>query len=149
MPTAINSGSRSGDPQAFSKLIRAFAEKTKVKAELVVKQIGFDLYGRIIAATPVDTGRARSAWNIALNRADLSIPGIPASPPAGMNSDQSAQLTGVFTVFKFGDTIYITNNLPYAEPLENGHSHQAPAGMARTSLLATEANLRALVGAIK
>ena len=28
-----------------------------------------------------------------------------------------------------GDAIYITNNLPYAQVLENGHSQQAPTGM--------------------
>jgi hypothetical protein len=26
-------------------------------------------------------------------------------------------------------TIYFTNNLPYAQALENGHSNQAPGGM--------------------
>ena len=28
-----------------------------------------------------------------------------------------------------GDVIYLTNNLPYAVPLEEGYSKQAPAGM--------------------
>lgn len=32
---------------------------------------------------------------------------------------------------KLGDTAYLVNNLPYAVPLEYGHSSQAPAGMVR------------------
>lgn len=33
-----------------------------------------------------------------------------------------------------GQTAYIVNNLPYAVPLEYGHSQQAPGGMARITL---------------
>ncbi len=33
-----------------------------------------------------------------------------------------------------GQTAYIVNNLPYAVPLEYGHSKQAPGGMVRTTL---------------
>jgi hypothetical protein len=36
----------------------------------------------------------------------------------------------VLEVFRVGQsTIYFTNNLPYAQALENGHSNQAPGGM--------------------
>jgi hypothetical protein len=33
-----------------------------------------------------------------------------------------------------GHTIYIVNNLPYANALENGHSKQAPSGMVKVTL---------------
>jgi hypothetical protein len=33
-----------------------------------------------------------------------------------------------------GQTAYIVNNLPYAAPLEYGHSKQAPGGMVRITL---------------
>jgi hypothetical protein len=36
--------------------------------------------------------------------------------------------------FKAGDTAYITNSLPYAIPLEFGHSQQAPGGMVRITV---------------
>jgi hypothetical protein len=32
-------------------------------------------------------------------------------------------------------TIWLMNNLPYAQPLEYGHSSQAPAGMVRISVI--------------
>ena len=35
---------------------------------------------------------------------------------------------------KLGDTAYLVNNLPYAVPLEYGHSSQAPAGMVRVTI---------------
>jgi nitroimidazol reductase NimA-like FMN-containing flavoprotein (pyridoxamine 5'-phosphate oxidase superfamily) len=33
-----------------------------------------------------------------------------------------------------GQTAYLVNNLPYAVPLEYGHSKQAPGGMVRITL---------------
>ncbi|NTX09022.1 hypothetical protein, partial [Myxococcus sp. CA040A] len=35
---------------------------------------------------------------------------------------------------KLGDTVYVTNNLPYARRLEFGHSAQAPRGMVRVTV---------------
>jgi hypothetical protein len=36
---------------------------------------------------------------------------------------------------KCGPPIYIVNNLPYAIPLEYGHSSQAPQGMVRLAAI--------------
>jgi len=35
---------------------------------------------------------------------------------------------------KAGQVIYLVNNLPYAIPLEYGHSSQAPGGMVRLTV---------------
>lgn len=40
--------------------------------------------------------------------------------------------------FPIGETAYITNSLPYAIPLEFGHSTQAPHGMVRVTLVEFE-----------
>jgi len=40
------------------------------------------------------------------------------------------QLQGV--VLQVDDDIFVSNSLPYAEALENGHSRQAPQGIFRT-----------------
>ncbi|MNJ81742.1 hypothetical protein D3C77_807050 [compost metagenome] len=41
---------------------------------------------------------------------------------------------GQVQALTIGQTAFIVNNLPYAIPLEYGHSSQAPAGMVRVTL---------------
>lgn len=52
------------------------------------------------------------------------------TPDASGQGSNSRGLA-VLEVFRVGqvNSIYFTNNLPYASALENGHSNQAPGGM--------------------
>lgn len=77
-----------------------------------------EFFRQVIVVTPVDTGRARFGWCVAIN----SIPDFV--PPVGNYSLPPMPELGTITV---KDTIYIANNLPYIVPLNNGHSKQAPA----------------------
>ena len=52
--------------------------------------------------------------------------------PSG--SEAIAALISQVQALTIGQTAYIVNNLPYAIPLEYGHSTQAPAGMVRVTL---------------
>jgi hypothetical protein len=80
---------------------------------------------RLKQQSPVDTGRFRVSWQIGQNAAD----GTPASegsygagitPPRGSNYQSGQE--------KLGNYYSVHNNLPYAEPLAQGSSKQAPAG---------------------
>jgi len=80
---------------------------------------------RLKQQSPVDTGRFRVSWQIGQNAAD----GVPApegsygagiTPPKGSNYQPGQE--------KLGNYYSIHNNLPYAEPLAQGNSKQAPAG---------------------
>jgi hypothetical protein len=80
---------------------------------------------RLKQQSPVDTGRFRVSWQIGQNAAD----GAPASeggygagitPPKGSNYQPGQE--------KLGNYYSVHNNLPYAEPLAQGSSKQAPAG---------------------
>lgn len=42
---------------------------------------------------------------------------------------------------KFGQDVYITNNLVYAKPLEDGHSGQAPSGILHVQAQRTRAQV--------
>lgn len=77
-------------------------------------------------ASPVDTGRFRASWQVGENTAvappDYSgdVGGKDANiPPISKVNYQDEKLGNVYSVH---------NNLPYAEPLANGSSRQAPAG---------------------
>lgn len=80
-------------------------------------------------------GRARANWIPTLN--------VPFNGTVGRQDGQGAATIGllapVSAAFKLGDTVWISNNLPYIEALNNGHSTQAPAGFVE---LAIEAGIR-------
>lgn len=136
------------DFRQFSLQLDAFARKVGLSGTTVAKRVGFDLFGRIVRKTPVDTGRARASWNISVNQADRSVvQQVRTTVQAGthvskglkqsslkraVNALQSQNLLALDV--KLGDTIWITNNLPYIVELEKGHSKQAPAGMVALSI---------------
>ena len=77
---------------------------------------------RLKQASPVDTGRFRVSWQVGENAA----PGgeKPASTYSGI-----PQIDRIgYQQEKLGNVYSVHNNLPYAEPLANGSSKQAPAG---------------------
>lgn len=114
------------DFRTFSLQLDDFARKVGVSGTTVAKRVGLDLFGRIVRKTPVDTGRARASWNISLKQAERSV------QPAAQHTYPIPQV-GVVSM-KPGDTIWISNNLPYIVKLEEGHSKQAPAGMVALSI---------------
>ncbi len=97
------------------------------KVVLLQKRVALDLYARIIRRTPVDTGRARASWNLSIQQQDRSV------RPEGQYSTPHVPLDTPFPV-QLGQTIWISNNLPYIGELEHGHSKQAPTGMVAISV---------------
>lgn len=73
-------------------------------------------------ASPVDTGRFRASWQVGENAAlggQVPEGSYPSAPPLTRIGYQRETLGNLYSVH---------NNLPYAEPLANGHSTQAPRG---------------------
>lgn len=93
--------------QQFEKLLRVAVLETD---------------NRLKQASPVDTGRFRVSWQVGENAApggkkpEGSYTSIPAIERIGYQQE------------KLGNVYSVHNNLPYAEPLANGSSKQAPAG---------------------
>ena len=89
--------------QQMEKLLRASVLET----DSLLKQ-----------ASPVDTGRFRVSWQVGENAAPGGIApegnysGIPPLSRIGYSQEQ------------VGNVYSVHNNLPYAEPLANGHSRQ-------------------------
>lgn len=118
----------------FALDISKAIEKAKGQAELVVRKISIDLFSSVIQKSPVDTGRFRANWNVSLNAPDEST--SEETDPTGLNSTN--RVVSVVASYKLADqSIYLTNNLQYANRLENGWSKQAPAGMVRLSMMET------------
>jgi hypothetical protein len=77
---------------------------------------------RLKLESPVDTGRFRVSWQVGENAA----PG--GQKPPGEYSGNAPIERLNYDKEKIGNIYSIHNNLPYAEPLANGSSGQAPAG---------------------
>jgi len=114
----------------FKADLAKFAEQLKIEKARVVQKVVLDLWTGITRRTPVDTGRARANWFVTegapsgnVEHADAKEPNsVPAPTAPNVNA-----ITGEKSVF-------IINNLPYIEALENGHSKQAPNGMVRLAI---------------
>jgi hypothetical protein len=73
-------------------------------------------------ASPVDTGRFRASWQVGENAAPGGI-----APPGNYGTTPPLTRIG-YGQERMGNVYSVHNNLPYAEPLANGSSKQAPAG---------------------
>lgn len=90
---------------------------------------------RLKQASPVDTGRFRASWQVGENAAG-SYDGGPQQPPSNTDRSKTSPPSGLIVPLrrmnyqqeKLGNVYSVHNNLPYAEPLANGSSKQAPAG---------------------
>lgn len=113
---------------AFVMAINAFVKKANASQEQVIRAASLRILSRLVLMSPVDTGRFRGNWLVGFN---AQPPGITDEvDKAGTETIARGAL--MIEQFKVGMTsVYFTNNLPYAYPLEMGHSKQAPGGMVR------------------
>lgn len=127
----------------FSQQLKRAKEEVLVDTDETRKAVTIKLFNSVIRDTPVDTGRARGNWQCSngtpkkseINRSDQ----IAIKQPGGEAEDEV-----INTVMPSipDSTVYLTNNLPYAEKLELGGSDQAPGGMVRKNMARIEQIIR-------
>lgn len=122
----------------FARLLKAAGDK----ADLVVRKTALQLQSEMIARSPVDTGRFKGNWQ-------TGIGAVNADTGSAANSDALGRCATVLQGWKPGQTIFLTNSLPYAKRLENGWSQQAPAGMVRLTVANYAAALANAVKGLK
>ena len=81
---------------------------------------------RLKAASPVDTGRFRVSWQVGENA--TGRPPDYYGNEGGPNANIPPLVKLNYQNERLGNVYSVHNNLPYAEPLANGSSKQAPAG---------------------
>lgn len=120
---------------SFGDELDAFRTTAQRNHIQIKRRAAFVLFSNVIFASPVDLGVFRNNWFASIGSASDETTTHPA--PVG-----TATVNRVNDVLR--DTNYLldtflTNNLPYAEPLENGLSAQAPDGIVRVQTLNWEA----------
>jgi hypothetical protein len=102
----------------------------------------FDAFNAVVLGSPVGApelwqqpapdyyraGSYRSAHRISINRITAGDNGIESQGSTMMRLD------GELARFKIGETLFMTNPLPYATSIEYGHSSQAPDGVYRPAV---------------
>jgi hypothetical protein len=118
---------------AFSKLLKKVGDK----ADLVVRKTMLELQNGMIEKSPVLTGRFKGAWQAGVGSANTSATSRIDKTSLGDFDKVGASLATqeVLKSWKPGQTIWLTNAMPYAKRLEyDAWSKQAPAGMVRLTV---------------
>jgi hypothetical protein len=90
-----------------------------------VKKITMETVQSLVVSSPVDTGAYRASHIVSIGSGEYGVRGPET------NAVQDAAIQAV--KFKLGSLVYIQNNQPYAERLDNGWSDQAPQGIYSTT----------------
>lgn len=114
----------------FADQVAAFERKAQDRIDMAFRKIALDLFTSVILKSPVDTGRFRANWQVAIGAAPEGTLELEDKTGAATISKADAAVAGL----NGGETTYLVNNLPYAERLEDGYSGQAPAGMVRLTV---------------
>ena len=125
---------------AFSVAIGEFAKRAGANAELVARKVGIDALTSIVRRSPVDTGRFRANWQVGIDAVGKRTDDVDKAGNATI-----AQGAGQIGQTALGDSIWISNSLPYASRLEYGYSKQAPLGMVRVTIAEFEHSIDAAV----
>lgn len=104
----------------IGKQIHDFKIKAMATSEAKIKKAFMGLSTDIIMDTPVLSGRLRNNW----------FPSVNKGSNETTERTENGAIGRVNAVkFKLGDTLYLTNNLPYAKRIEfTGWSKKAPSG---------------------
>ena len=133
----------------FSIDLARFGDNALNNAEKIVRKIALDLHGRIVARTPVDTGRAKANNQVSLGSLGTNVverdePTALGTPAPITESEAKAKARA----YKLGQSIFIYNNVHYITLLEFAPfgSQQAPSGMFRISFMETMRQLGGVQG---
>lgn len=109
--------------------MQVLAVRVEQNVERTVKRVALAVDQAVVLATPVDTGRARSNWIAQIgDPARRTVEPYAEGNAGGSAEGALSQASHEIDRFRLGQDIYISNNLPYIERLNQGHSAQAPAG---------------------
>lgn len=125
-----------GMAESERQQIRAILRGVAGFVERQVTRITLDITADLIIHTPVDTGWARANWVPRIGQPFEATSGT--RPRAGSTSlGGGEQASGQAAVLRYKlpqGMVHITNNVPYIEPLNEGHSPQEPAGFVQRAI---------------
>jgi len=113
---------------SFGGDLGKFTDKVEEATTKVLRGSSLEVLSSVIRRTPVKTGRLRGNWQTSLN--SMASGEVDDRESAALSRAKSET-----SKMKISDAIYMMNNLPYAQKIEDGSSAQAPSGMIRSTIL--------------
>lgn len=111
----------------FGDKIKRVAVNVPKNADEIVRKVALAADQTITMATPVDTGRARANWQVGIGAAPAETVEYSGGG-AGAAGYAIGAAANVVTAYKGQPGgIWLVNNLPYIQRLNEGWSAQAPA----------------------
>jgi len=125
---------------AFARRIRVRGRQVEEGVNKLVRKCALIADRELVLETPVDTGRARSNWQVSLgsplsSEREPYVPGEALGKGEGQNAAGAlAQAQERIGARRSGQDIYIQNNVDYIGALNDGSSAQAPAGFVQAAI---------------
>lgn len=139
----------------FQRSVKLWATKVKKRENALIRKLVTFSHKSLVELTPIDTGRAKASWRVAVGRPDLSVDtrgergtlGFGLSVAVGAVTSLR-QFAAASTVTFGGKDVWLTNNLHYIGLLEREHSSQS-AWMLRTTFGRAVVAWPGMVAAVK
>lgn len=110
--------------QTSKQKLDNLAKQVEVGTQEMMRRVALDIDSALVLTTPVDTGRARSNWQVSIGKSALGTVDTPVSPSEAIGNAKSE----LSKLRDSDSSVHITNNLPYIQRLNEGWSPQQPAG---------------------
>lgn len=120
-------------PDEFARRLDLIASNIPQAVNAVKIALAAAIDQAVVVQTPVDTGHARLNWQVGLGTPIRSEK--PGEDPGGAAARAIALGVARIRAARPSQSIYISNNVPYINRLNEGWSAQAPADFVRRSLL--------------
>jgi hypothetical protein len=122
--------------------LRGKALRLGQNVEKQVQQAAVTVLETVVRTTPVDTGKARRNWSVAINKGRPPSTELETTDPSGESTIAEGALKILTTKRQPGEVVWISNAAPYIERLNEGWSAQAPAGFVELAVQAGVASVR-------
>ena len=130
-------------PEAFAAKVRDYGKnQVKLIARKAALAVFSELSENLLLLTPVLTGHARHNWQFTAGTPETEeIEGVYGGDTTGdkLTGDEESEIEQLKADFlnSSNTMIFLTNNVPYIQRLEDGYSAKAPAGMVLPAINAT------------
>jgi len=124
--------------QSLPKQAKIVLSAIEQLAESIVIKVMLDVTANLRRAapeggTPVKTGWARANWQIGIKTPITEVPGNPDNVGPAEGKQSAGQATLLTYKLRSGP-VWISNNVPYIQSLNEGTSRQAPAGFVQAAI---------------
>lgn len=119
----------------FSGIVETITKELDNFTDKEVIALGLDINEGLVQITPKITSWAANNWIPNVGEPFRSTVGSPDNPSAGA-SVRTAAIASIVSNYSFKKgPLFISNNVDYIEPLNNGRTNKAPLGFVQLTVV--------------